>query len=107
MMANVRKATGREKWVVFKTDPLKIKTTQSGYRRSVVTRTFEFLHFELECGHWLRGDFLSKRKDGRHECMDCIETPNVQIEGQPAVGLSRSNAGLGADNGDENDKSTR
>ena len=92
-MRILRKATGREKWVVFKTDPLKIKTTQSGYRRSVVTKTFEFLHFELECGHWLRGDFLSKRKDGRHECMDCIET--------------RSNAGLGADNGDENDKSTR
>ena len=63
-------------------------------------------HPESECGCFLDdlvpcGDNCMDCKPGYRAMIDGIEvcvaaddTPNVQIEGQAAVGLSRSNAGL-------------
>ena len=62
------------------------------------TDYLEAVRIEVACPDCNAGDFAEMMQfdeDGRHITRDPDETPNVQIEGQAASGLSRSNAGLG------------
>lgn len=68
-MRILRNPTGKKRWELIRTKEVSRKESKN--KRVITTTTVELLTHELECGHWIGDYYLSKRKDGRHHCLEC------------------------------------